>query len=170
MQTQPEPLKAGHEQFIVWFKAQNFYTNLAFAHGDRLFDFEQSENTFRVLAVQTAWCVWQKQQKRIDELQKSANEMDEYITTAQRCLPYYLLDQESAENWIGGVQNEIVRLEQKNDELHARVDAVKGLAQALWEKSNDKHNQGKVWESKALGECADEILDVLEQALKGGGV
>lgn len=60
MQTQPEPSKAGHEQFIVWFKAQNFYTNLAFAHGDRLFDFEQSENTFRVLAVQTAWCVWQE--------------------------------------------------------------------------------------------------------------
>ncbi|WP_394651382.1 hypothetical protein [uncultured Acinetobacter sp.] len=114
--------------------------------------------------------VWEHKQKWIDELQKSANEMDEYITTAQRCLPYYLLDQESDENWIGGVQNEIVRLEQKNDELQARVDAVKGLAQALWEKSNDKHNQGKVWESKALGECADEILDVLEQALKGGEV
>lgn len=56
------------------------------------------------------------------------------------------------------------------DELQAQVDAVKGLAQALWEKSNDKHNQAKVWESKALGECADEILDVLEQALKGGEV
>lgn len=60
MRAQPESSKAGHEQFIVWFKAQNFYTNLAFAHGDRLFDFEQSENTFRVLAVQTAWCVWQE--------------------------------------------------------------------------------------------------------------
>lgn len=60
MQAQLEPSKAGHDQFIVWFKAQNFYTNLAFAHGDRLFDFEQSENTFRVLAVQTAWCVWQE--------------------------------------------------------------------------------------------------------------
>ncbi|MFP0549310.1 hypothetical protein ACLDXX_12260 [Acinetobacter baumannii] len=53
--------------------------------------------------------------------------------------------------------------------LQKRVDAVKGLAQTLWEKSNEKHKQGKVWESKALGECADEILDVLEQALKGEG-
>ncbi|OTM17111.1 hypothetical protein B9X54_05950 [Acinetobacter baumannii] len=51
--------------------------------------------------------------------------------------------------------------------LQKWVDAVKGLAQTLWEKSNEKHKQGKVWESKALGECADEILDVLEQALKG---
>ena len=44
---------------------------------------------------------------------------------------------------------------------------LKRLAQTLWEKSNEKHQQGKVWESKTLGECADEILDVLEQALKG---
>lgn len=56
----------------------------------------------------------------------------------------------------------------KVDELQKRLDAVKELAQTLWEKSNDKHKQGKVWESKALGECADEILDELEQALKGG--
>lgn len=55
----------------------------------------------------------------------------------------------------------------KVEELKNRVDAVTRLAQALWEKSNEKHMQGKVWESKALGECADEILDVLEQALKG---
>ena len=56
----------------------------------------------------------------------------------------------------------------KVDELQKRVDAVKRLAQTLWEKSEKKHQQGKVWESKTLGECADEILDVLEQALKGG--
>ena len=56
----------------------------------------------------------------------------------------------------------------KVDELQKRVDAVKVLAQTLWEKSEEKHQQGKVWESKTLGECADEILDVLEQALKGG--
>lgn len=55
----------------------------------------------------------------------------------------------------------------KVDELQKRVDTVKGLAQTLWEKSEEKHQQGKVWESKTLGECADEILDVLEQALKG---
>ena len=55
----------------------------------------------------------------------------------------------------------------KIDKLQKRLDAVKGLAQTLWEKSEEKHQQGKVWESKTLGECADEILDVLEQAIKG---
>ena len=56
----------------------------------------------------------------------------------------------------------------KIDELQKRLDALKGLAQTLWEKSEEKHQQGKVWESKTLGECADEILDELEQALKCG--
>ena len=55
----------------------------------------------------------------------------------------------------------------KIDKLQKRLDAVKGLAQTLWEKSEEKHQQGKVWESKTLGECADEILDVLEQVIKG---
>lgn len=55
----------------------------------------------------------------------------------------------------------------KIDELQKRVDALKGLAQTFWEKSSEKHKQGKVWESKSLGECADEILDELEQAIKG---
>ena len=56
----------------------------------------------------------------------------------------------------------------KSVELQKRLDALKGLAQTLWEKSEEKHQQGKVWGSKTLGECADEILDELEQALKGG--
>ena len=56
----------------------------------------------------------------------------------------------------------------KIDELQKQVDALKVLAQTFWEKSSEKHKQGKVWESKSLGECADEILDELEQALNGG--
>ena len=55
----------------------------------------------------------------------------------------------------------------KIDELQKQVDALKVLAQTFWEKSSEKHKQGKVWESKSLGECADEILDELEQAIKG---
>ena len=55
----------------------------------------------------------------------------------------------------------------KIDELQKQVDALKVLAQTFWEKSSEKHEQGKVWESKSLGECADEILDELEQAIKG---
>lgn len=84
--------------------------------------------------------LWQHQQSKIDELTK---QRDSFIKA------YEIEMDESVE-------------------LQKRVDAVKGLAQTLWEKSEEKHQQGKVWESKTLGECADEILDVLEQVLKGG--
>ncbi|EXA69022.1 hypothetical protein J503_1336 [Acinetobacter baumannii 984213] len=90
----------------------------------------------------------QSQQAKVEELQK---QLSEYIFVAETIDEMY------------------VKEVQKSDELQKRVDAVKGLAQTLWEKSNEKHTQGKVWESKALGECADEILDVIEQALKGEG-
>ncbi|WP_151792001.1 hypothetical protein [Acinetobacter soli] len=112
--------------------------------------------------LNTAYLSFKEQQKRIDELQKSANEMDEYITTAQRCLPYYLLDQESDENWIGGVQNEIVRLEQKNDELRAEI---RKLIEEY--KSEEKELELKEWEQSTIyGRIAIE----LEEALKGGEV
>ncbi|MDH2662925.1 hypothetical protein [Acinetobacter baumannii] len=92
------------------------------------------------------WAIWQHQQAKVEE----AN------AKAQMCRD----EKNHAINRWSAVCKE-------RDELQKRVDAVKGLAQTLWEKSNEKHTQGKVWESKALGECADEILDVIEQALKG---
>lgn len=90
---------------------------------------------------------WESRQTEVDELQEKLDASEKTRST---------------------LYEENVDLRAKNDELQKRVDAVKGLAQTLWEKSEEKHQQGKVWESKTLGECADEILDVLEQALKGG--
>ncbi|MDO7392265.1 hypothetical protein Q5X44_18295 [Acinetobacter baumannii] len=119
--------------------------------------FDEKENRYKVNAdgclisvvfLNGRWEVWQEQQAKVEELQK---QLSEYIFVAETIDEMY------------------VKEVQKSDELQKRVDAVKGLAQTLWEKSNEKHTQGKVWESKALGECADEILDVIEQALKGEG-
>lgn len=57
-----------------------------------------------------------------DYLKKQRDELQAYINKAQRCLPYYLLDKESSENWIGGVQNKIVEGEVVIDELQGRID------------------------------------------------
>lgn len=107
---------------------------------------KSEDGIYRALETQSAWKAFQHQQAKVEELQK---QLSEYIFVAETIDEMY------------------VKEVQKSDELQKRVDAVKGLAQTLWEKSNEKHTQGKVWESKALGECADEILDVIEQALKG---
>ena len=80
----------------------------------------------------------------------------------------FCIDEKLSPVQIVGARKAWQEQQSKIDELQKQVDALKGLAQTFWEKSSEKHKQGKVWESKSLGECADEILDELEQALKGG--
>lgn len=80
----------------------------------------------------------------------------------------FCIDEKLSPVQIAGARKAWQHQQSKIDELQKQVDALKGLAQTFWEKSSEKHKQGKVWESKSLGECADEILDELEQALKGG--
>ena len=105
---------------------------------------------------------WQHQQSKIEELQKENAALVHVIKSRD-------IQLENEKHEYDELMNKLVDSGMKNTELQKRLDAVKGLAQTLWEKSEEKHQQGKVWESKTLGECADEILDVLEQALKGGG-
>ena len=80
----------------------------------------------------------------------------------------FCIDEKLSPVQIVGARKAWQEQQSKIDELQKQVDALKVLAQTFWEKSSEKHKQGKVWESKSLGECADEILDELEQALKGG--
>ncbi|GEM_PF-2616239 len=67
------------DQFKKWFKSQDFYTSLVFVHGDHLFDFELPENSFRVLAVQTAWYSWRVQQKQDNDLQSNIPQVVDLI-------------------------------------------------------------------------------------------
>ncbi|HAV6161523.1 hypothetical protein [Acinetobacter baumannii] len=108
----------------------------------------------------------QSQQAKVEELQEEFAEDERFLKEQIKDKDQKISNLEYQQ----GMDKELIQsLQSKSEKLQKRVDAVKGLAQILWEKSNEKHNQGKVWESKALGECADEILDVLEQALKGEG-
>ena len=117
--------------------------------------------------LQAGWVIlgitsegWMCQQSKIDELQRRNQMLNENIKEQGQKLVY--------QNEVIETQAEkLLGLRDEKAELQKQVDALKGLAQTLWEKSEEKHQQGKVWESKTLGECADEILDELEQALKG---
>ena len=104
---------------------------------------------------------WQEQQAKIDELQKENAALVHVIKSRD-------IQLENEKHEYDELVNKLVDSKMKNTKLQKRVDALKGLAQTFWEKSSEKHKQGKVWESKSLGECADEILDELEQAIKGG--
>ncbi len=52
--------------FEKWFKDQDFYTNMRFIHGDRLFD--KDGDVYWVLPVQIAYQGWNARQSEIDEL------------------------------------------------------------------------------------------------------
>lgn len=125
-------------------------------------DFEKYWNEHGdVYAMDVAENAWDYQQSKIDELQKENAALVHVIKSRD-------IQLENKKHEYDELVNKLVDSKMKNTKLQKRVDALKGLAQTFWEKSSEKHKQGKVWESKSLGECADEILDELEQALKGG--
>lgn len=49
-------------EFEKWFKDQDFYTNMRFIHGDKLFD--KDGDVYRVLPVQMAYQGWNTQRQR----------------------------------------------------------------------------------------------------------
>ncbi|MCE6393426.1 hypothetical protein [Acinetobacter pittii] len=108
----------------------------------------------------------QHQQAKVEELQEEFAEDERFLKEQIQQKDITI----SGLKYLQKADKELIQaLQIKTEKMQKRVDAAKGLAQTLWEKSNEKHRQGKVWESKALSECADEILDVIEQALKGEG-
>lgn len=81
--------------FEVWFEDQDFYTNMRFIHGDKLFD--KDGGAYRVLPVQMTYLAWlvgragikemdevikmqdadlRKYEKQIDELKAQLNNME----------------------------------------------------------------------------------------------
>ena len=54
--------------FEQWFRQQDFYTNMMFIYGNKLFDHDG--DFYRVLAVHIAYQVWQDRQAELDKQQK----------------------------------------------------------------------------------------------------
>lgn len=52
--------------FEKWFEDQDFYTNMRFIHGDRLFD--KDGDVYRVLPVQIAYQGWNARQSEIEQI------------------------------------------------------------------------------------------------------
>ena len=48
--------------FEKWFKDQDFYANMRFIHGDKLFD--KDGDVYRVLPVQMTYLAWSEQRQR----------------------------------------------------------------------------------------------------------
>lgn len=51
-------------EFEQWFAAQDFYTNMRFIHGDKLFD--KDSDVYRVFPVQMTYQGWNTQRKQVE--------------------------------------------------------------------------------------------------------
>ena len=53
--------------FEVWFEDQDFYTNMRFIHGDKLFD--RDGDVYRVLPVQMAYQAWDYRKAQLNNME-----------------------------------------------------------------------------------------------------
>jgi hypothetical protein len=129
-------------EFEKWFEDQDFYTNMRFIHGDKLFD--KDGDVYRVLPVQMTYQGWNTQRQRskdefvaltqewhtkgwnarqgeIDELKAQLNNMEAcYIEKKKEC--------EAVEHQKSLQELEISQISQANQEWQ-RVNGE--LAKAL---------------------------------------
>lgn len=54
--------------FEVWFEDQDFYTNMRFIHGDKLFD--RDGDAYRVLLVQMAYQAWDYRKAQLNNMEQ----------------------------------------------------------------------------------------------------
>ena len=84
-------LNVSEINFEAWFEDQDFYKNMRFIHGDKLFD--KDGGVYRMLSVQMAYQAWKVGQADIKE-------MDEVIKIQDDSL-------RKQEKQISGLQNRI---------------------------------------------------------------
>lgn len=53
--------------FEVWFEDQDFYTNMRFIHGDKLFD--RDGDVYRMLPVQMAYQAWDYRKAQLNNME-----------------------------------------------------------------------------------------------------
>jgi len=68
--------------FEQWFRQQDFYTNMMFIYGNKLFDHDG--DFYRVLAVHIAYQAWQDRQAELDKQQKRIDRALPFLDQAYR--------------------------------------------------------------------------------------
>ena len=162
-----------HKVFEEWFKFQPFYAKLVYIHGDRIFDFDMSEQTYHCLPVNISWLTWQERQSEVDELQKK-NAWLSGVACRENKRANKLQEENVNTTVLLGKT-----IQEKND-LQKRLDAqTKHIEMALiavkdiHKSAIDEFNDWDVINEKAPKLCEHlQNLSVavgeLEQALKGG--
>lgn len=167
--------------FEKWFEDQDFYTNMRFIHGDKLFD--KDGGVYRVLPVQMVYQGWNTQRQRskdefvaltqewhtrgwnarqgeIDELKAQLNNMEACYIEKKKELDELQKTNISLEAGLRKNSKNKQKLLGKNIELQKRIDEYEKLTTSI-------RNEFDLWSDDS--EFADVIEAQIEnlEALRG---
>ncbi|MFB6328931.1 hypothetical protein ACVCFZ_12730 [Acinetobacter variabilis] len=98
--------------FEKWFEDQDFYTNMRFIHGDKLFD--KDGGAYRVLPVQMTYLAWLVGRAAIQE-------MDEVIKLQDADLRKYEKQIEGLKAQLNNMEACCIHVKKERDELQGRA-------------------------------------------------
>lgn len=102
--------------FEVWFEDQDFYTNMRFIHGDKLFD--KDGGAYRVLPVQMTYLAWLVGRAGIKE-------MDEVIKLQDADLRKYEKQIEGLKEQLNNMEACYIEKKKEVEELQGQINASK---------------------------------------------
>lgn len=137
--------------FEKWFEDQDFYTNMRFIHGDKLFD--KDGDVYRVLPVQMSYQGWSSQRQR---------SKDEFVELTQE---WHTKGWNARQGEIDELKAQLNNMEACYIEKKKRVDELEGAL-----------NEVKEWKSHPVGYetsfgswgVRDFYRGLAEKALRGG--
>ena len=136
-------------EFEKWFEDQDFYTNMRFIHGDKLFD--KDGDVYRVLPVQMTYQAWNTQRQR---------SKDEFVELTQE---WHTKGWNARQGEIDELKAQLNNMEACYIEKKKQVEACAALAVEWNEITWDKTTHWTEGYEEGCYHCSAQI----EEALRG---
>ena len=137
--------------FEKWFEGQDFYTNMRFIHGDKLFD--KDGDVYRVLPVQMTYQGWSSQRQR---------SKDEFVALTQE---WHTKGWNARQSEIDQLKAQLNNMETCYIEKKKQVEAVSQVHCELKESLKDFQEMDLY--DKGHRVTTEYVIADLEQALRG---
>ena len=137
--------------FEKWFEDQDFYTNMRFIHGDKLFD--KDGDVYRVLPVQMTYQGWSTQRQR---------SKDEFVALTQE---WHAKGWNARQGEIDNLKTQLNNMEACYIEKKKQVEAVSQVLCELKESLKDFQEMDLY--DKGHRVTTEYVIADLEKALRG---
>ena len=144
-------------EFEKWFKDQDFYTNMRFIHGDKLFD--KDGDVYRVLPVQMVYQGWSTQRQR---------SKDEFVELTQE---WHTKGWNARQGEIDELKAQLNNMEACYIQVKKERDEVQNRLKAVYALSRMRAAVIGSWKREELSIKVRKAISHLvkkEQALRGG--